>query len=109
MTPAPAHKSSIPTKLPPPNSDFYELKELLPAEGLAIVRKVRVLPAINDLNLGGLGIEGYGCAGGNQLLFGLVGMEMARVDASIATFFWCPQRACAGLAGVDVGSPVEID
>jgi glutaryl-CoA dehydrogenase len=46
-----------------------------------------LLPAFRELNLGGLGIEGYGCAGGSQLLVGLVGMEMARVDSSIATFF----------------------
>src|SRR5262249_11592104 len=38
-----------------------------------------------ELNLGGLGIQGYGCAGGSQLLVGLVAMEMARFDASIAT------------------------
>jgi len=46
-----------------------------------------LLPAFKELNLGGLGIKGYGCAGGSQLLVGLVGMEMARVDCSIATFF----------------------
>src|SRR5262249_1676170 len=39
-----------------------------------------------ELNLGGLGIQGYGCAGGSQLLVELVAMEMARFDASIATF-----------------------
>ena len=102
--------TSLPEQLPPPNSDFYHLADLLSDEGRAVMKKVRVfmeskvapiinkywvedafpfelLPAIKDLNLGGIGIEGYGCAGGNQLLFGLVGMEMARVDASIATFF----------------------
>src|SRR5437867_11715102 len=96
--------------LPPPNSDFYQLAETLLPEELAVVKKVRafmeskvapiitkywaedafpfeLLPAFKELNLGGLGIEGYGCAGGSQLLVGLVGMEMARVDSSIATFF----------------------
>ena len=34
-----------------------------------------------------MGYEGYGCAGGSQKLFGFVAMEMARVDASISTFF----------------------
>ncbi|WP_413184760.1 acyl-CoA dehydrogenase family protein [Paraburkholderia sacchari] len=46
-----------------------------------------VIPGFKALNIGGLGIEGYGCVGGSQLLFGLTMMEMARVDASIATFF----------------------
>jgi glutaryl-CoA dehydrogenase len=40
-----------------------------------------------ELGLGGLGMQGYGCRGGSQLLTGLVAMEMSRVDASIATFF----------------------
>ena len=38
-------------------------------------------------SLGGLGFEGYGCAGGSQKLFGFVAMELARVDASFCTFF----------------------
>jgi alkylation response protein AidB-like acyl-CoA dehydrogenase len=46
-----------------------------------------LLPAITELKIGGLGYEGYGCAGGSQLLVGLVAMEMSRVDSSIATFF----------------------
>ena len=46
-----------------------------------------LLPAFKELKLGGLGMQGYGCRGGSQLLFGLVAMEMARVDSSIATFF----------------------
>src|SRR5262249_61237527 len=100
----------LPKPLPPPNSDFYQLAETLPPEELATLKQVRsfmeskvapiinkywvedsfpfeLLPAFKDLNLGGLGIQGYGCPGGSQLLFGLVMMDMARVDASIATFF----------------------
>ena len=46
-----------------------------------------LLPAFKDLNLGGLGMQGYGCRGGSALLTGLVAMEMARTDVSIATFF----------------------
>ena len=99
-----------PKPLPAPNSDFYEFAETLPAEELAIVKKVRtymetnvapiinkywvedafpfeLLPSFKELNIGGLGIHGYGCAGGSQLLVGLVGIEMARFDVSIATFF----------------------
>src|SRR5215471_17792883 len=46
-----------------------------------------LLPAIKELNIGGVGIEGYGCRGGGQLLVGLVAMAMARVDCSMATFW----------------------
>jgi alkylation response protein AidB-like acyl-CoA dehydrogenase len=106
-----AGKDTKPTKpLPPPNSDFYQLAETLPQEELATLRQVRsfmeskvapiinkywvedsfpfeLLPAFKDLNLGGLGMQGYGCRGGSALLTGLVAMEMTRTDASIATFF----------------------
>src|SRR5215467_12746111 len=103
-------ESKQPKPLPAPNSDFYELAETLPAEELAVVKQVRafmetkvapiitkywvedafpfeLLPAFKDLNIGGLGMKGYGCRGGSLLLTGLVAMEMARTDASIATFF----------------------
>src|SRR5258705_108516 len=103
-------KDRKPVSLPAPNSDFYELVETLPAEELAIVKQVRtfmetkvapiitkywvedafpfeIVPAIKELNIGGIAMDGYGCRGGGTLLFGLVAMEMARVDASIATFF----------------------
>src|SRR5499427_10821599 len=99
-----------PKPLPAPNSDFYQLAETLPAEELAVVKQVRafmetkvapiitkywvedafpfeLLPALKDLNIGGLGMKGYGCRGGSLLLNGLVAMEMARTDVSIATFF----------------------
>ena len=96
--------------LPPPNVDFYELAETLPAEEQAVLKQVRtfmetkvapiitkywvedafpfeLLPAIKELNIGGVGMKGYGCRGGSGLLFGLIAMEMARFDVSIATFF----------------------
>src|SRR6266852_4158275 len=99
-----------PKPLPAPNSDFYELVETLPAEELAVVKQVRafmetkvapiitkywvedsfpfeLLPAIKELGIGGVGLKGYGCRGGSPLLAGLVAMEMARFDSSIATFF----------------------
>ena len=99
-----------PKPLPAPNSDFYELAETLPAQELAVMKQVRafmetkvapiitkywvedafpfeLLPAVKELNIGGIGMEGYGCRGGSALLFGLVAMEMSRVDSSIATFF----------------------
>ncbi len=46
-----------------------------------------MLPGLRDLKIGGLGYSGYGCRGGSTLLTGFVMMEMARVDASFATFF----------------------
>src|ERR1700758_2353174 len=96
--------------LPEPNIDFYELAETLPAEEQAVVKQVRtfmetkvepiitkywvddacpfeLLPAIKELNIGGVAMKGYGCRGGSALLFGLIAMEMARTDVSIATFF----------------------
>jgi glutaryl-CoA dehydrogenase len=96
--------------LPLPNSDFYHFAETLSEVERTILQRVRtfteskvepiinkywiedafpfeLLPAFKELNLGGLGIQGYGCVGGSQLLVGLVGMELARADASIATFF----------------------
>jgi alkylation response protein AidB-like acyl-CoA dehydrogenase len=46
-----------------------------------------LIPAFKELNIGGLGMQGYGCRGGSALLSGLVAMEMARTDVSITTFF----------------------
>ena len=96
--------------LPTPNSDFYELVETLSAEELAVVKEVRafmeskvapiinkywaddafpfeLLPAVKELGIGGLGLNGYGCKGGSQKLFGFVAMELARIDPSFSTFF----------------------
>jgi glutaryl-CoA dehydrogenase len=109
--------------LPAPNSDFYEFAATLSAEERSIVRKVRgymetkvapiinkywvedsfpfeVLPSFKELNIGGLGIKGYGCAGGSQLLVGLLGIEMARVDVSIATFFGVHSHLAMGSIAV---------
>ena len=110
MATATANKPSTPKQLPPPNSDFYQLADVLTVEEKTIVKNVRtfmetkvqpiinkywsddafpfeLLPLIKELQVGGLGYEGYGCAGGSQKLFGFVAMELARVDASICTFF----------------------
>ena len=103
-------KGTAPKPLPAPNSDFYQLADTLNAEERALLKQVRtfmetkvapiinkywvedafpfeLLPAIKELNLGGVGMQGYGCRGGSALLFGLAAMEMSRVDSSIATFF----------------------
>src|SRR5713226_7615634 len=101
---------AAPKPLPVPNSDFYGLAETLPAEDLATIKQVRafmetkvapiitkywvedsfpfeILPAMKELNIGGVAMQGYGCRGGSAQLFGLIAMEMARFDSSIATFF----------------------
>jgi glutaryl-CoA dehydrogenase len=46
-----------------------------------------LLPSFKELGIYGLGFKGYGCPGGSQKLFGFVAMDLARVDASICTFF----------------------
>jgi alkylation response protein AidB-like acyl-CoA dehydrogenase len=96
--------------LPTPNSDFYQFAEDLPAEELAIVKKVReymetkvqpiinkywvedsfpfeLLPSFKELGIAGLGIHGYDCPGGSPLLVGLTAMNIARTDTSMATFW----------------------
>ncbi len=109
--PQPSPKPFVqPKSLPEPNVDFYELTETLPADELAVLKQVHtfmetkvapiitkywvedafpfeLLPAIKELNIGGVAMNGYGCRGGSALLFGLIAMEMARFDSSIATFF----------------------
>jgi alkylation response protein AidB-like acyl-CoA dehydrogenase len=105
-----ATKIAAPKPVPVPNADFYQLIELLTPEEKAVVTKVRtymrtkvqpiinkywsddafpfeLLPSFKELGIGGLGYEGYGCAGGSQKLYGFVTMEIARVDASICTFW----------------------
>jgi glutaryl-CoA dehydrogenase len=92
----------------PFTSDIYDIEALLPADDRALLADVRafmaseVAPSINDywsreefphevwprlaeLGLGGLALEGYGCAGRGPLLDGFVAMEMAAVDSSVAT------------------------
>src|SRR5262244_2433675 len=99
-----------PKPLPAPNVDFYEFAADLPAEEMAIIKKVReymetkvqpiinkywvedsfpfeLLPSFKELGVVGSGINGYGCPGGSPLLVGLMAMEIARTDTSFATFF----------------------
>src|SRR6202167_1428185 len=105
---APTTKPAVP--LPEPNGDFYQVTESLDDAGRAILQKVRafmeskvepvinkywledsfpfdLVPGFRDLQVAGMGYQGYGCAGGSTLLAGFVAMEIARVDCSFATFF----------------------
>ena len=113
-----------PKQLPAPDSDFYQLVDVLTDEERALVKKVRgymeanvkpvinkywaddafpfeLLPSFKELGLGGLGYQGYGCAGGSQKLFGFVAMELARVDASMSTFFGVHSGLAMGSIYID--------
>ncbi|QQT26726.1 acyl-CoA dehydrogenase family protein [Sphingobacterium spiritivorum] len=97
-------------ELPPINGDFYDIDAKLGPEDRALQLKVRsfmeteikpivnnywlrdefpfeIIPKFAALNIAGYTYEGYGCAGGTSLMEGVVAAEIARVDASIATFF----------------------
>ena len=43
-------------------------------------------PAYAKLGIAGAAYEGFGCPGGRPLLDGMISMEIARIDPSIATF-----------------------
>ncbi|HWK58457.1 MAG TPA: acyl-CoA dehydrogenase family protein [Parapedobacter sp.] len=97
-------------ELPPINGDFYELHLRLSEADRALQLIVRdfmereirplvnhywlrdefpfeIIPKLAKLNICGLTYEGYGCAGRSSLMEGIIAMEIARVDASVATFF----------------------
>jgi glutaryl-CoA dehydrogenase len=101
----------------PERSDFYQLHQMLGPEDRDLLDHVRefmtneIAPIINsmwtreqfpydlvprfaELGIGGLGYGGHGCAGRGQLVSGMVAMEIASVDSSIATF----QGVHSGLA-----------
>lgn len=96
--------------LPRPDGDFYQITDALGDDDRQLVDRVRafmedeVAPIINDhwmratfpheivgglgaLEIAGLAYAGYGCPGRSALLDGIVTMELARVDPSVATFF----------------------
>ena len=91
------------------DADFYLLEQTLEPEGRELLHRVRefmekeiepvinrywtreefpheLIPAMSQLGVAGLPYSGYGCGGGGFLLDGMVAMELARVDPSIATF-----------------------
>lgn len=102
---------SHPHRQPPPiEGDFYHLSHLLTDSQRALQLKVRafmeseikpivnrywlkgefpheIIPRLASLNICGVTYEGYGCPHLPFLMEGILAMEMARVDASIATFF----------------------
>src|SRR4029077_19877466 len=105
--------------VPPVGGDFYRIGHLLNDGESAIVKRGRnfmeleIAPMIDDywardkfpfeiiprfaaLGIGGIGYRGYGSAGGSMLLNGFISMELARVDASIATFWGVHTGLAAG-------------
>jgi glutaryl-CoA dehydrogenase len=92
------------------DADFYALELLLDDQDQALLHRVRafmetevqpiinhywtrarfpheLLPGLAELGIAGLPYAGYGCPGRSPLLDGMVAMELARTDPSIATFF----------------------
>ncbi len=97
-------------KLPPINGDFYAMDSKLNDSDRALQLKVRefmenevkpivnkywlrdefpfeIIPKLAALNICGYTYDGYGCMGGSSLMEGIIAAEIARVDASVATFF----------------------
>ena len=90
-------------------SDFYAFEQLLADDERSILAGVHdfmttqvqpivlehwsrstfpfeIVPGFGALGIGGLPYEGFGCPGRSCLLDGMVAMELARTDCSIATF-----------------------
>jgi glutaryl-CoA dehydrogenase len=104
---------------PPVDGDFYRIAGVLKEQERALLGRVRqftegviapiiedfwardafphaIIPQMAEVGIGGVGYQGYGAAGGSWLLNGLVAMELARVDASIATFWGVHTGLSAG-------------
>ncbi len=94
----------------PDRSDFYLIYDLLEPADRALLDRVRefmveevaptinsmwtrerfpheIIPRFSQLGLGGIPYQGYGCAGRSYALEGMVMMELASIDSSIATFY----------------------
>ncbi|MFI5776773.1 acyl-CoA dehydrogenase family protein [Nocardia sp. NPDC051570] len=91
------------------SADFYALEDLLDDADREYLHRVRefmtaevapiinrhwqrgsfpfeIVPGLRDLGLAGLPYHGFGCPGRSFLLDGMVAMELARTDPSVATF-----------------------
>jgi glutaryl-CoA dehydrogenase len=102
---------SVTTKqtLPQANGDFYAIGTTLSEEDQALLQRVRafleaevapiiteywireefphqLIPGLAALGIAGISYHGYGCPGKSTVLDGMMMMELARVDSSIATF-----------------------
>ena len=112
--------SGKPDYAPPPiEGDFYRIAAVMNDSERALLKRVReftegvvapviedywnrdafpfeIIPKMAEVGIGGVGYQGYGAAGGNWLLNGFVSMELARVDASVATFWGVHTGLSAG-------------
>jgi len=100
---------TVPKTLPQANGDFYSLHTTLSEEDQSLLQRIRtfleadvipiinqywireefphqILPRLAELHIMGLAYQGYSCPGKSTLLDGMVMMELARADSSIATF-----------------------
>lgn len=91
------------------SADFYHYEDLLDDEERVLLHDVRtfmttevqplilehwaaatfpfqILPGYTKLGIAGAPYQGYGCSGRSNLFDGMVAMEIARTDPSIATF-----------------------
>src|ERR1700730_10038289 len=99
------------TRTPVTDGDFYLIEQTLEPSGRELLSRTRefmeksvqpvinqywtreefpydlVVPGLRQLGIAGQAYTGYGCPGGGNLLDGMIAMELARVDSSIATFF----------------------
>ena len=110
-------------------TDFYLLDELLSPSERRVRDRVRrfadevVIPMINDywedaefpfeivpklaaLGIAGSTIKGHGCPGLSPLAAGLVGMELARGDGSVSTFYGVHSGLAMGSIHM-LGSPEQ--
>jgi glutaryl-CoA dehydrogenase len=108
MTEVATRAGAVPVP-PAVEGDFYDLAALLDEEDRLLLKRVRafmeehvapiinvywgkaefpfeVLPAMAELGIAGLAYSGPGCPGRTFLADGFVAMELARIDASMATF-----------------------
>jgi len=97
-------------ELPEIDGDFYDVFHTLSPEQRELQLKVRhfmeteikpivndywlrdefpfeIIPKLRELNICGVTYDGYGCPNLPFLMEGVLAMEMARIDSSIATFF----------------------
>ena len=95
--------------LPQAEGDFYQIISTISEEDQALVRRVRaflesevtpiinhywtreefphqLIPGLAALGIVGTSYHGYGCPGKSSLLDGILMMELAAGDSSIATF-----------------------
>ncbi len=106
-------------KVKPINGDFYNLRQQLPPEDLALLERVetvlkeeiqpivteywmkgefpfQIIETFKKLDICGLSFDGYGGKSRSNLLEGLIAEEIARVDVSTCTFFGVHSQLAMG-------------